>query len=97
MTAALNRFISKSAEKCRPFFDLIKNGKSFAWGEESDRAFERLKEYLSIPPLLSSPKEGEPLYIYLAASDKAVNAAIIRDDSGEQRPVYYTSKTMNAA
>jgi ribonuclease HI len=97
MAAALNRFISKSAEKCRPFFDLIKKGKSFAWSEESDQAFERLKKYLSAPPLLSSPKEGEPLYIYLVASDKAVSAAIIRNDSGEQRPVYYTSKTMNGA
>uniref|UniRef100_A0A2N9GWW3 RNase H type-1 domain-containing protein n=1 Tax=Fagus sylvatica TaxID=28930 RepID=A0A2N9GWW3_FAGSY len=97
MAAALNRFISKSAEKCQPFFDLIKKGKSFAWSEESDHAFEQLKKYLSAPPLLSSPKEGEPLYIYLAVSDKAVSAAIIRDDSGEQRPVYYTSKTMNGA
>ena len=47
--------------------------------------------------MLSSPKEGEPLYIYLAASDKAVSAAIVQNDSGEQRPVYYTSKTMNGA
>ncbi len=30
MAAALNRFISKSVEKCRPFFDLIKKGKNFA-------------------------------------------------------------------
>jgi hypothetical protein len=97
MAAALNRFISKSAEKCRPFFDLIKKGKSFAWSEESDQAFERLKKYLSAPPLLSSPKEGEPLYIYLAVSDKAVSVAIIRNNSGKQRPVYYTSKTMNGA
>uniref|UniRef100_A0A2N9EC48 Integrase catalytic domain-containing protein n=1 Tax=Fagus sylvatica TaxID=28930 RepID=A0A2N9EC48_FAGSY len=97
MAAALNRFISKSAERCRPFFDLIKKGKSFIWNEESDRAFERLKRYLSTPPLLSSPKEGEPFYIYVAASDKAVSAAIIRDDSGEQRPIYYTSKTMSGA
>jgi hypothetical protein len=56
---------------------LIKKGKSFAWSEESDEAFERLKKYLSTPPLLSSPKEGEPLYIYLAALDKAISAAII--------------------
>ena len=97
MAVALNRFISKSVEKCQPFFDLIKKGKNFTWSEESDQAFERLKEYLSSPPLLSSPRGGEPLYIYLAATDKAVNAAIIRDDSGEQRPVYYTSKTMNSA
>uniref|UniRef100_A0A2N9GFR7 Uncharacterized protein n=1 Tax=Fagus sylvatica TaxID=28930 RepID=A0A2N9GFR7_FAGSY len=97
MAAALNRFISKSVERCRPFFDLVKKGKNFAWNEESDRAFERLKRYLSTPPLLSSPKEGEPLYIYLAASDKAVSAAIVRNGPGEQRPVYYTSKTMNGA
>ena len=40
LAAALNRFISKSAEKCRPFFDLVKKGKSFAWSEKSDQAFE---------------------------------------------------------
>ena len=97
MAAALNRFISKLAERCRPFFDLIKKGKNFAWNEESDRAFKRLKRYLSSPPLLSSPKEEEPLYIYLAASDRAVSAAIVRNGPGEQQPVYYTSKTMNGA
>ena len=83
MAAALNRFISKSAEKCRPFFDLIRKGKSFAWSEEFDHAFEQLKKYLSAPPLLSSPKEGEPLYIYLAMSNKTVSVAIIRNDSEE--------------
>ena len=29
MATTLNRFISHSAEKCRPFFDLIKKGKNF--------------------------------------------------------------------
>jgi hypothetical protein len=33
MAAALNRFISWSAEKCRPFFDLIKKGRNFHWGD----------------------------------------------------------------
>jgi hypothetical protein len=95
MAAALNRFISKSAEKCRPFFDLIKKGKNFAWSEESDQAFEQLKKYLSAPSLLSMPREGEPFYIYLEATDKAVSTAIIRNDARVQRPIYYTSKTMN--
>jgi hypothetical protein len=49
MAAAFKRFISKSAERCHPFFDLIKKGKSFAWSEESDQAFEQLKKYLSTP------------------------------------------------
>ncbi len=77
MAAAFKRFISKSAERCHPFFNLIKKGKSFAWSEESDQAFEQLKKYLSTPPLLSTPREGEPLYVYLVATNKAVNAAIV--------------------
>uniref|UniRef100_A0A2N9IY34 Uncharacterized protein n=1 Tax=Fagus sylvatica TaxID=28930 RepID=A0A2N9IY34_FAGSY len=81
----------------QPPKNVREKGKSFAWSEESDHAFEQLKKYLSAPPLLSSPKEGEPLYIYLAVSDKALSVAIIQNDSGEQRPVYYTSKTMNGA
>ena len=61
MAAALNRFISRSAEKCRPFFDLIKKGKNFHWGDQSDQAFERLKAYLAAAPLLSTPVNGESL------------------------------------
>uniref|UniRef100_A0A2N9H088 Uncharacterized protein n=1 Tax=Fagus sylvatica TaxID=28930 RepID=A0A2N9H088_FAGSY len=97
MAAALNRFISRAAEKCRPFFDLIKKGKNFHWGEQSDQAFERLKEYLSAAPLLSTPVNGESLYVYLAVSEHAVSAAIVREDCNVQKPVYYTSKTLDGA
>uniref|UniRef100_A0A2N9FLW9 Uncharacterized protein n=1 Tax=Fagus sylvatica TaxID=28930 RepID=A0A2N9FLW9_FAGSY len=97
MAVALNRFISRSAEKCRPFFDLIKKGKNFHWGDQSDQAFERLKEYLAAAPLLSTPVNGESLYVYLAVSEHAVSAAIVREDYNIQKPVYYTSKTLDGA
>uniref|UniRef100_A0A2N9HMM7 Uncharacterized protein n=1 Tax=Fagus sylvatica TaxID=28930 RepID=A0A2N9HMM7_FAGSY len=97
MAAALNRFISRSAEKCRPFFDLIKKGKNFHWGDQSDQAFERLKEYLAAAPLLSTPVTEESLYIYLTVSEHAVSAAIVREDYNIQKPVYYTSKTLDGA
>uniref|UniRef100_A0A2N9J899 Uncharacterized protein n=1 Tax=Fagus sylvatica TaxID=28930 RepID=A0A2N9J899_FAGSY len=87
----------RAAEKCRPFFDLIKKGKNFHWGEQSDQAFERLKEYLSAAPLLSTPVNGESLYVYLAVSEHAVSAAIVREDCNVQKPVYYTSKTLDGA
>uniref|UniRef100_A0A2N9EZE4 Uncharacterized protein n=1 Tax=Fagus sylvatica TaxID=28930 RepID=A0A2N9EZE4_FAGSY len=97
MAAALIRFISRSAEKCRPFFDLIKKGKNFHWGDQSDQAFERLKEYLAAAPLLSTPVNGESLYVYLAVSEHAVSVAIVRKDYNIQKPVYYTSKTLDGA
>jgi hypothetical protein len=51
--AALNRFISRSTDKCLPFFKILR--KAFMWSEECEGAFWKLKEYLTNPPLLSRP------------------------------------------
>ena len=40
MAAALNRFISRSADRCRPFFLLINKWKGFEWTEECVAAFQ---------------------------------------------------------
>ena len=56
MTTALNRFISRSAERCRPFFRLLHKWQGFEWTEECAMAFQQLKEYLSRPLIMSSPE-----------------------------------------
>lgn len=97
MAVALNCFISRSAEKCCPFFNLIKKDKNFQWADQSDQAFEQLKAYLTTAPLLATPMNEDLLYIYLTASKHAVSAVIVREEHGIQKPVYYTSKTLNGA
>ena len=47
MTTALNRFISRSVDRCRPFFLLLHKWRRFEWTEECAVAFQQLKEYLS--------------------------------------------------
>ena len=81
--AALNRFVSKAMNKCLPFFRMLR--KSFEWTDECQRAFEDLKKYLSSPLLLSPSKPGEELYLYIAVSQAAVSAALIREKEGTQR------------
>ena len=39
MITALNRFISKSADRCRPFYLLINKWKGFEWSEDCVVAF----------------------------------------------------------
>uniref|UniRef100_A0A2N9J0F4 RNase H type-1 domain-containing protein n=1 Tax=Fagus sylvatica TaxID=28930 RepID=A0A2N9J0F4_FAGSY len=56
-----------------------------------------LKRYLSSSLLLSNPTPGEPLFLYLAVSDRAVSAVLIRIKDTVQCPVYYASKTMTEA
>ena len=93
MLATLNRFISKFADRCRPFYQLLKKWKGFHWDEECDKAFRELKEYLAKAPMLTAPESGEDLFMYLSVSDHAVSAVLLRDQ-GVQQPVYYISKTL---
>uniref|UniRef100_A0A2N9H6C8 RNase H type-1 domain-containing protein n=1 Tax=Fagus sylvatica TaxID=28930 RepID=A0A2N9H6C8_FAGSY len=97
MTAALSRFISRSADRCQPFFQLLKKSTTFKWDDKCVSAFEDLKRYLSSSLLLSNPTPGEPLFLYLAVSDRAVSAVLIRIKDTVQCPVYYASKTMTEA
>ena len=44
--AALNRFVSRSTDKCLLFFNVLRGSNEFSWTEECDRAFQELKIYL---------------------------------------------------
>ena len=59
--AALNRFISRSTDKCLPFFNIIKQGKKMKRDQESEQAFQSLKKYLASLPLLVKPISEEEL------------------------------------
>ena len=51
MMAALNWFISKSADRCRPFFLLLHKWKEFEWFEECVVAFQQINNIYHTRPL----------------------------------------------
>ena len=75
---ALNRFVSKATDKCLPFFKVLK--KAFEWTDECQRAFQDLKTYLVMAPLLNPSVMGEELFLYLAVTPHAVSSALIREE-----------------
>ena len=97
MAVTLNRFISRSTNKYRPFFLLINKWKGFEWTEECATAFQQLKDYLARPPIMSSPEPNEVLFAYIAVAPYAVSLVLIRVDCGVQWSVYYVSKSLHEA
>jgi hypothetical protein len=68
---------------------------------EADQALAQLKDFLSKPPVLTAPRKGEQLLLYLAATTHVVSIAIIveRQEDGHaypvQRPVYFVSEVLS--
>ena len=69
--------------------------KGFEWSEDCALAFQQLKEYLSRPPIMSSPVADEVFFAYIAVAPHAVSLVLIRINGGIQRPIYYVSKSLH--
>uniref|UniRef100_A0A2N9HLB1 Integrase catalytic domain-containing protein n=1 Tax=Fagus sylvatica TaxID=28930 RepID=A0A2N9HLB1_FAGSY len=82
-------------DRCWPFFKLLGRKRQSLWDDECLAAFQGIKMYLSSAPCLSIPTPGEPLFFYLAVSDHAVNAILVREDRQEQKPIFFVSKVMD--
>jgi hypothetical protein len=96
---SLNRFISKSAERNLPFFEILKSPEVFQWGLAQQRVFEELKQYLIDLTTLTPPSPGAPLLLYVAASHSAVSAALVQEKQDgqvkRQALVYFVSKVLS--
>jgi hypothetical protein len=99
--AALSRFVSRLGEKRLPLYRLLKKHERFSWTVEAHEALDKLKATLAHAPILTSPRDGEPLYLYIAATTQVVSAVIVveRTEEGHalavQRPVYYISEVLS--
>jgi hypothetical protein len=83
------------------FFKLLKAKEKFEWSKEADAAFVELKQFLTSPLVLTAPKDGETLLMYIMATNRVVSTASVieREEVGHvymvQRPVYFISKVLN--
>ena len=99
--AALSRFISCLGEKGFPLYRLLRKSERFSWTPEAQEALDKLKASLTNAPILTPPMDGEPLYLYMAASTQVVSAAIVVERQEKehalpvQRPVYFISEVLS--
>ena len=82
--------MSKSADKCLPFFKTLKQTK-FKWTSEAEESFNQLKEHLSSLPKRVSPINGETLVLYVSVSKYSLPGVLIAEREKKRLPVYYVS------
>ena len=101
--AALSRFISRLGERGMPLYKLLKKTDAFVWTEKAQQALESLKASLMLALILVAPERGEPLLLYVMASNHVVSAALVveREDPGHplkvQRLVYFVGEVLTNA
>ena len=92
--ATLSRFISRLGEKALPLYYLLRCTEHFEWTDAATDELAEIKALLATNPVLTAPNIGEPMLLYIAATNQVVSAVLVveREADGHkfplQKPVY---------
>ncbi|XP_015571869.1 uncharacterized protein LOC107260889 [Ricinus communis] len=91
----ISKFISKLTMVCDPIFKLLRKHQPIVWDEHCQEAFNIIKEYMMKPSVLKPPKDGKPLFLYLALEKEVVGAMVGQYGPNDvEHVVYYLSKNL---
>ena len=65
-----------------PLYRLLKKTDAFVWTEEAQQALESLKASLTSAAILIALERGEPLLLYVVASNHMVSATLVIEREG---------------
>ena len=79
----------------------MKKSDTFEWTPEAQAVFAYLKRVLVTPLVLVAPHKGEPLYLYVTATNRVVSTVLVveRQEEGRahsvQQPIYYLREVLS--
>ncbi|XP_049405271.1 uncharacterized protein LOC125868732 [Solanum stenotomum] len=90
----ISMFIAQLTTTCEPIFRLLKKDAVVRWTDDCQQAFDKIKEYLSKPPVLVPPELDRPLFLYLSVTDNSFGCVLGQHDSTgrKEQAIYYLSK-----
>jgi len=92
------KFIKDFSKIAKPLTILTRKNTKFEWTMEQQKAFDILKEKLTIAPVLHYPDFARQFIIAINASDYAIGAALLSQGPiGQDRPIAYKSRVLNKA
>jgi hypothetical protein len=92
----LRRFIANLVGKVDSILPLIrlKHESEFVWGDEQRRAFERIKAYLTSPPVLQAPRADKDCRLYITTQNHVMGAVLTQENKGKEFAVAYLSRKL---
>lgn len=100
--ASLSRFISQLGERGgMSLYKLLKKSDQFQWTEEAQTTLDKIKAFLTTPPVLVSSTAKEPILLYITATMQVMSTALVveREEIGHtlavQHSVYFISEVLS--
>ena len=88
------RFIQDFSKISHPFCALLLKDAEFIWTKSYQEAFEMLKSFLTITPIVRPPNWSIPFELMCDAGDYVVGVVLGQRDDRKLYVVYYASKTL---
>ena len=89
-------FVPNFAAIAVPLTDLTKKGtpEKLIWTEAQEQAFQILKSYVCVQPVLRLPDISKPFIIQTDASADGIGAILLQEDDQTKHPVAFASKKL---
>ena len=94
----LRRFISNLSGRTQVFSPLLRLKKDdvFKWEPKHQKAFKKIKSYLTNPPIISPLLKNKSMKLYIVASECTIGRMLTQEDeNGIERAIYYLSRVSN--
>ncbi|WJZ85442.1 hypothetical protein VitviT2T_004979 [Vitis vinifera] len=77
------RFIKDFSKISKPLCELLVKDAKFVWDEKCQKSFEKLKQFLTIAPIVRAPNWKLPFEVMCDASDFAMGAVLGQREDGK--------------
>ena len=104
MCSFYRRFIPNFSKIAEPIIDLTRTHAHFKWSDKHQRAFQYLKDSLTVVPLLAYVDQNKPYTLYTDASGTCIGACLTQAAETEdphfhnvpnEKSIYYLSHKLS--
>ena len=98
MATYLRKFIHNFSQLASPLHKLLQKEAKFVWSEQAEKAFQAIKEKLTIAPVLAYPDVNRPFQIFTDASYNGLGYVLTqKDENGRLRVISYGGRGISQA